>query len=165
MNIVLPFGLGKINLGWWHLKVLLWALVFAAYTPVGQSTTLPSDPPLDNPVLESQAQDIFQRLRCVACDHQRLSDSEVALADVMRQHIRRELASGSSPQAVIDWMVQRYGAAIRLDTPTLKAAWPAWIMVVAVVVVLIMAGLIYFGWRGAKLGQAVREDLRTLTQP
>lgn len=71
---------------------------------------------LDDPAREQTAQQLFHELRCMVCEGQSLAESDAVFAQQMRTEIRRRLENGDSPDAVKDYFVERYGAAI-LQTP------------------------------------------------
>ena len=69
---------------------------------------------LPNPKAEARAEAIGEQLRCLVCQNESIEDSSSALARDLRKIVREHVAQGESNQHIINWMVQRYGAFIRL---------------------------------------------------
>lgn len=63
--------------------------------------------------LETRFQVLAAQLRCVVCQNQSLADSPAELATDLKQVLREQLQAGASDEAVLDFMVQRYGEAVR----------------------------------------------------
>jgi cytochrome c-type biogenesis protein CcmH len=59
--------------------------------------------------MEARVQSITAELRCLVCQNQTVADSTSDLANDLRREVRKQLASGASDQAVLDFMTQRYG--------------------------------------------------------
>jgi cytochrome c-type biogenesis protein CcmH len=70
--------------------------------------------------LEARVQSITAELRCLVCQNQTVADSTSDLANDLRREVRKQLASGASDQAVLDFMTQRYGDFV-LYRPPVKA--------------------------------------------
>lgn len=64
---------------------------------------------------------LSEQLRCVVCQNQTIADSQAALAVDLRQQVRQQLTEGKTDQAVLDFVVQRYGEFV-LYRPPLRAA-------------------------------------------
>ncbi len=76
--------------------------------------------------LEARAEAIGSRLRCLVCQNEDIEDSGADLARDLRHVVRVHVAAGDSDQAVMDWMVARYGDFIRLQprlTPLTLLLW------------------------------------------
>ena len=78
-------------------------------------------PAADDPALERRAVAIAEVLRCLVCQNQNIADSHADLALDLKKQIRAQLKSGASDQAVIDYMVARYGDFV-LYRPPFKAS-------------------------------------------
>ena len=63
----------------------------------------------DDPAMEQRYHKLITELRCLVCQNQNLADSNAELAQDLRKQVYEMLLSGKSDQAVIDFMVQRYG--------------------------------------------------------
>ena len=71
----------------------------------------------ENAVVEVQVQRLSEELRCLVCQNQTLADSHSELAEDLRQEIREMAAKGMSDQAIIDYLVARYGDFVRYRPP------------------------------------------------
>jgi cytochrome c-type biogenesis protein CcmH len=76
-----------------------------------------AQPLQDNAAVEEQVQRLSEELRCLVCQNQTLSDSNSGLAEDLRQEIREMAAKGMSDQAIIDYLVVRYGDFVRYRPP------------------------------------------------
>ena len=72
-------------------------------------------------VVEAQVQRLSEELRCLVCQNQTIADSHAELAQDLKQEIREMAAKGMSDQAIIDYLVARYGDFVRYRPP-LKAS-------------------------------------------
>lgn len=75
------------------------------------------DTPLADPAAEARARDISRTLRCLVCQNQSIDDSDAPLARDLRVLVRERLVAGDSDQAVIDFVVARYGDFVLLSPP------------------------------------------------
>ena len=66
-------------------------------------------------------------LRCVVCQNQSLLDSDADLAKDMRALIRERVAAGDTDEAIVDFLVERYGDFILLQPPFKPATWLLWL--------------------------------------
>jgi len=92
------------------------ALIFAAAF-VAPALAVEPDEVLNDPVLEQRARDISRQLRCVVCQSQNIDDSNAPLAKDMRLLVREQLVAGDSDEAIIAYLVARYGDYILLKPP------------------------------------------------
>ncbi len=67
------------------------------------------DEMLADPALEERARIISQDLKCVVCQNETIDESNASLAQDMRRLVRQRVLAGDSNQAVLDYMVDRYG--------------------------------------------------------
>ena len=93
----------------WLRSLLL--LVLLA-TPVA---ALSPDEILPDPVLEQRARDISAGLRCLVCQNQSIDDSDAELARDLRVLVRERLVAGDSDEAVLQYVVDRYGEYVLLN--------------------------------------------------
>jgi len=66
-------------------------------------------------------------LRCVVCQNQSLLDSDADLAKDMRALIRERVTAGDTDEAIVDFLVERYGDFILLQPPFKPATWFLWL--------------------------------------
>jgi cytochrome c-type biogenesis protein CcmH len=105
------------------------ALVLAVVLSVSQAApAIAVDPAerLADPALEARAREISRELRCLVCQNQSIDDSNAELAQDLRRVVRRRLAAGDSDEAVMDYVVSRYGQFVLLKPPVAPATWPLW---------------------------------------
>ncbi len=72
------------------------------------------DEVLADPVLEGRARGLSAQLRCMVCQNQSIDDSNAELAKDLRRLVRERLQKGESDEAVIDYVVSRYGEFVLL---------------------------------------------------
>lgn len=96
------------------------------------------DEVLADPALEQRARALSAQLRCMVCQNQSIDDSNAELARDLRVLVRERLSNGDSDEAVIAYVVSRYGEFVllnpRFETKTLLL-WGA-------PVVLLLAGIV-----------------------
>ena len=82
------------------LCIFIPALVFAA-----------TDIPLEftNAEQEQRYRDLTEELRCLVCQNQSLADSNSELAHDLRMEVYKMLVSGKENEAIVDYLVHRYG--------------------------------------------------------
>ena len=73
------------------------------------------DEVLADPVLEARARALSAELRCMVCQNQSIDDSNAELARDLRLLVRERLKNGDSDEAVIDYVVSRYGEFVLLN--------------------------------------------------
>ncbi len=93
---------------------------------------------LKNPVLERRARAISKRLRCLVCQNQSIDDSNAGLARDLRVLVRERLTIGDSDQAVVAFIVARYGDFVLLRPPVKPTTYVLWF---APALILLLAGL------------------------
>ncbi len=90
---------------------------------------------LQDPTQEARAREVSKALRCVVCQNESIDDSNAELAKDMRILVRERIASGYSNQAVLDYLLARYGDFVllkpRLQATTI-ALWAAPFLIFAV---------------------------------
>jgi cytochrome c-type biogenesis protein CcmH len=89
---------------------LLLTLLFASFPAVAFNP----DEVLKDPALEQRARNLTSQLRCMVCQNQSIDDSNAELARDLRVLVRDRLVAGDSDQAVVDYVVSRYGEFVLL---------------------------------------------------
>jgi cytochrome c-type biogenesis protein CcmH len=69
---------------------------------------------LDDPALEARARALSEQLRCMVCQNQSIDSSDAELARDLRLLVRERLVAGDTDQAVLDYVVSRYGEFVLL---------------------------------------------------
>jgi cytochrome c-type biogenesis protein CcmH len=76
---------------------------------------------LKDPQQEAAAMQLMYGLRCIQCQGQSIADSDAHMAETMRAEVRQQIASGKQPDAIRQWMIQRYGEWVSFE-PEMKGA-------------------------------------------
>jgi cytochrome c-type biogenesis protein CcmH len=93
-------------------RLLLAAVFLVAACP---AFAVNPDEVLADPALETRARALSSQLRCMVCQNQSIDDSNAELARDLRLLVRERLANGDSDEAVIDYVVSRYGEFVLLN--------------------------------------------------
>lgn len=73
---------------------------------------------------EAAASALMQEIRCLVCQGQSIADSDAELAGDMRAVVRERIARGDRPEAVREWLIDRYGAWVTYRPPVTPLSWP-----------------------------------------
>ncbi len=92
------------------ILLLTWAALGSAYA-------VTPDEMLKDPSQEARARSLSAGLRCMVCQNQSIDDSDADLAHDIRVLLRERIAAGDSDDAVIKFLVARYGDFILLKPP------------------------------------------------
>jgi cytochrome c-type biogenesis protein CcmH len=103
----------------WHSVKLAAALllVLLALLPIGSASAVEPDEVLQDAKLEARARRLSAELRCLVCQNQSIDDSNAPLAKDLRLIVRERLLAGDSNDAVLDFIVERYGKFVLLRPP------------------------------------------------
>jgi len=117
------------------------ALLMAAATP---GLAVNPDEVLADPALETRARRISSELRCLVCQNQSIDDSDADLARDLRLLVRERLTEGDSDDAVMDYVVSRYGEFVllkpRMSVRTMLLwATPFLILAIGIAAILVAA--------------------------
>lgn len=128
------------------MRALFALIAMMIALPVAAQQSVPPAPyayrQLEDPVLEAEAQELMETLRCLKCQSQSIADSDAAMAGDMRHQVRIRIASGESPEEVRSWLVERYGDYVSYEPVLSTRTWP--LFAVPVILVLV-AGMLF--WR------------------
>ena len=80
------------------------------------------------PYDQGEAQAIDRMLMCPVCPAVTIDQTQVALAQQMRQLVREMLAQGASRQQILDFFVERYGPGVLAAPPKTSFNLLAWIL-------------------------------------
>ncbi len=72
---------------------------------------------LDDPAQEQAAKALMESIRCLVCQGQSIADSDAETAADMRALIRQRIKNGEKPEAIRQWLIDRYGSYITYDPP------------------------------------------------
>jgi cytochrome c-type biogenesis protein CcmH len=125
------------------IRRLLLAL-FLLLASVVPSLAVNPDEVLADPALEARARVISAQLRCMVCQNQSIDDSNAELAKDLRLLVRERLKNGDTDEAVISYVVSRYGEFVllkpRFEAKTLVLWGMPAILLVAGIITLVLAG-------------------------
>ena len=76
---------------------------------------------------EQRIRHLSEKLRCLVCQNQSLADSNAELAQDLRQQLREQVAAGRSDDAILDYLVQRYGDFVLYEPPFKATTLLLWI--------------------------------------
>jgi cytochrome c-type biogenesis protein CcmH len=107
------------------MKALALAIVLAL-SVAATAFAIGPDEMLKDPALEARARAIGQSLRCLVCQNQSIDDSDASLARDIRILVRERLTAGDSDQAVVAYIVSRYGDFVLLKPPVKPETWILW---------------------------------------
>ena len=127
------------------LMLALFALM-ALVQPLAAQDLLPPAPfaykQLADPKQEAKAQALMETLRCLKCQSQSIADSDAPMAGDMRHQVRTRIAAGEDPEAIRQWLIERYGDYVSY-TPQIKPiTWP---LFAAPLVILLIAAFLLRG--------------------
>jgi cytochrome c-type biogenesis protein CcmH len=104
--------------GWIRRFLALAGLVFAlALAGAPSVSAVQPDEVLKDPALEARARELSAELRCLVCQNQSIDESNAPLARDLRLLVRERLQAGDSNEAIMDYIVQRYGEFVLLRPP------------------------------------------------
>ena len=93
------------------------AALLCLLVAIGPAAAVQPDEMLKDPALEARARSLSAELRCMVCQNQSIDDSDADLAHDIRVLVRERIAAGDSDEAVIAFLVARYGDFILLKPP------------------------------------------------
>ena len=89
-------------------------LAFALLLMAAPAFAVNPDEVLADPALEARARTLSAELRCMVCQNQSIDDSNADLAKDLRLLVRERIADGDSDEAVLNYIVSRYGEFVLL---------------------------------------------------
>ncbi len=101
-------------------------LVVLVLTISGPAGAVQPDEILADPAMEARAREISKDLRCLVCRNENIDESNAELARDLRLLVRERLVAGDSNEAVVDFIVDRYGEFVLLRPTTTGANWLLW---------------------------------------
>lgn len=97
-----------------HARVRFSAVVLLLAALITPAHAVQPDEVLKDPALEHRAREISAELRCLVCQNQSIDDSDAPLAKDLRLIVRERLEKGDSDNAVLAYVVARYGEFVLL---------------------------------------------------
>ncbi|MCC7426385.1 MAG: cytochrome c-type biogenesis protein CcmH [Alphaproteobacteria bacterium] len=112
---------------------------------------------LADPAQEARARAIGRELRCLVCQNQSIDDSNADLARDLRMIVRERVAAGDSDEAVLQFVVARYGEFVLLRPPLNAATIALWAAPAIVLAFGALGVVLYFRRRRSEAGTAGAE--------
>jgi len=110
------------------MRFLFVFLTLFVAAPLAAQDLLPPAPyaykQLDDPAQEAKARALMETLRCLKCQSQAISDSDAPMAGDMRHQVRTRIAAGEEPEAIRQWLVERYGDYVSYTPQLSPMTWP-----------------------------------------
>lgn len=116
---------------------------------------------LDDPGLEARARAISAELRCLVCRNESIDESNADIAKDLRLLVRERLLAGDDDDAVIDFIVARYGEYVLLRPNTGGANLVLWASGPVMALIALLLVMVYLRGRArarARGGDALSKD-------
>lgn len=127
------------------MKHLLLVMAAMVAVPLAAQDDLPPAPyayqQLEDPALEAKAVELMHTLRCLKCQSQSIADSDAAMAGDMRHQVRTRIAAGEEPEAIRQWLIDRYGDYVSYEPRMTSSTWP--LFAVPLLLLLVAGGLLW----------------------
>jgi cytochrome c-type biogenesis protein CcmH len=95
----------------------------------------------DDPVMERRMMLLAEKVRCLVCQSEPVSNSHSDWSKDVRQIMREKMKAGASDQEILDLLVERFGKSVLFDPPVDKETMPLWS---APFVMLVLGGVFLF---------------------
>lgn len=92
----------------------------------------------DDPVLERRMMLLAEKVRCLVCQSEPVSNSHSDWSKDVRQIMREKMKAGATDQEIMDMLVERFGKSVLFDPPVDKETMPLWS---APFILLLLGGL------------------------
>ena len=103
----------------------LYLVLFLGFS--GAALAVQPDEVLADKALEARARALSTELRCLVCQNQSIDDSNAPLARDLRMIVREKLAAGESEDAILAFLVARYGEFVLLKPRFTMATALLWL--------------------------------------
>lgn len=114
------------------MRALLVLLALLTAVPAESQDSMPPAPyayrQLDDPAQEAKAQALMETLRCLKCQSQSIADSDAPMAGDMRSQVRQRIAAGEDPEAIRQWLIERYGDYVSYTPRLTGLTWPLFVL-------------------------------------
>jgi len=80
----------------------------------------------DDPVMETRMMRLAEKVRCLVCQSEPVSNSHSDWAKDVRQIMREKMKAGATDQEIMDLLVERFGKSVLFDPPVDKETMPLW---------------------------------------
>ena len=103
----------------------------AAFAQEERSTAPYAYRQLEDPAQEAAAHNLMVTLRCLQCQGQSITDSDAPIAGSMRSLVRERIAAGEDPEAIRQWLIERYGEYVSYSPRLTAMTWPLYVIPLA----------------------------------
>ncbi|NMG75717.1 cytochrome c-type biogenesis protein [Aromatoleum diolicum] len=131
------------------------ALVVALLVPPA-AFAAEAEPLAADPALEERVMQLSHMLRCLVCQNQSIAESNAPLAVDLRNQVREQFVAGKDEDAVVEYLVARYGDFVLYLPPFKGTTLVLWLGPV----LLLIGGA---GWLAWRLRRRVTEAAPPLT--
>ena len=133
------------------MKAFLALLAAVLAVPLAAQDALPPAPyaytQLEDPAQEAAAVELMETLRCLKCQSQSIADSDAPMAGDMRHQVRSRIAAGEEPDAIRQWLIERYGDYVSYEPRITSSTWPLFTIPL---LLMLIAGAILWNRVGRK---------------
>ncbi|MFM7442482.1 MAG: cytochrome c-type biogenesis protein CcmH [Tabrizicola sp.] len=120
--------MSRVSKGRWATCPPYILALFLSVSPVASPVwAVQPDEMLADPGLEARARAISRDIRCPVCQGETIDDSNAPIARDLRIIIRERLVAGDSDEAVVDYIVARYGEGVLFNPPAEGANLVLWL--------------------------------------
>jgi cytochrome c-type biogenesis protein CcmH len=94
----------------------------------GMPTAFAADavPTEKDAIAAARAVKLSEKLRCLVCQNQSIAESNAELAQDLRAQIHEQIAAGKTDEAIVDYMVARYGDFVLYQPPVKGTTMLLW---------------------------------------
>lgn len=110
----------------------------------------------DDPVMERRMMHLAEKVRCLVCQSEPVSNSHSDWSNDVRQIMREKMKAGATDQQILDLLVERFGKSVLFDPPVDKETMPLWS---APFILLLLGGAGLFYQLRKRRGQVVEAEL------
>lgn len=118
------------------------ALVVALLVPPA-AFAAEAEPLAADPALEERVMQLSHMLRCLVCQNQSIAESNAPLAVDLRNQVREQFVAGKDEDAVVEYLVARYGDFVLYLPPFKGTTLLLWLGPV----LLLIGGAGWLAWR------------------
>ncbi len=131
----------------------LWLVLFSAFVYA-------ADVPMEFDDIQTQIryQDLLEELRCLVCQNQTLADSHAELAQDLRNQVYRMIAEGKDNNAIVDFMVTRYGDFVLYRPPLKNTTLVLWFGPFVLLLIGLLSAYLFIRSRKTKAIDITEEE-------
>ncbi len=112
----------------------------------------------DDPVMERRMMLLAEKVRCLVCQSEPVSNSHSDWSKDVRQIMRDKMKAGATDQEILDLLVERFGKSVLFDPPVDKETMPLWS---APFILLLLGGAGLYYQLKKRRGEVAEAELST----